>query len=125
MKRNIWFICGCVWLFLVTTTYGEEKIKFLPIKPVPTIEKQDESDNYKIEHDINEVQDSGMVNRIAEDLIVINHKSYKLALDVTIYSAEREPLTRSDIRVNSIVGWQMNDKGQISTLWKLADDPEG
>lgn len=124
MKNTLWFICACVWI-LTAPAFAEEKITFLPINPVPEIEKQDEAAKYTIEHDINEAEASGMVQRIAENLIVVNNKTYLLASGVAFYSAEREPLARKDFEVGNIVGWQLNGKGEISKLWKLADDPQG
>ena len=124
MKRKIWFVFGFIWL-LGATAYAEEKITFLPIKPVPAIEKANEADKYKIEHNINEIEYSGMIKRIAENLIVVNNRGYLLASDVEFYSAEREPIPKKEIRVGNIVGWQVNTEGEISKLWKLADEPEG
>ncbi len=124
MKRKIWFVFGCIWL-LAGVAYAEEKITFLPIKPVPTIEKQDEADKYKVEHNIDEVEASGMISRVAENMIVVNGRIYQLASDVLFYSAEREPLSKKDIRAGNIVGWQVNAEGEINKLWKLADAPEG
>ncbi len=124
MKTKSWFIFGCVWL-LAMATHAEDKITFLPIKPVPAIEKQSEAEKYKIEHNINEVEATGMIQRMAENIVVVNGRTYQLASNVAFYSAEREPLPRNEIRTGNIVGWQMNAKGEISKLWKLADGPLG
>ncbi len=101
--------------------YAKDKIIFLPIKPVPAIEKTDKVEKYKIEHGIDEVEASGMVNRISENEIVINNALYRLAPDVVFYSKAREPLAKKELRRGNIVGWQLNTKGAISKVWKLAE----
>ena len=109
-----------VILFICATGYAEDKIKHLPIKPVPAIEKPAKVRLDNIEHDIAEIQSIGMVDRIADDEIVLGDKLFRFAPEAQIYSQNGARLSMTDIIEGHIVGWMLNEKGEITKLWKLA-----
>ena len=130
MNKQYLLVCVCIWLVTVTGFAGE-KSAFLPIKDVPDIKQSGEQTDeqtaqakaYDIEHDIAEIEKTGLIYRIAEDEIIINSKLFRLAQNVTFYSETNEPLAKKHFRRRNIVGWQVNMQGEISKLWKLADEP--
>jgi hypothetical protein len=107
-------------LFVCAVGNAEDKIKHLPIKPVPAIEKPVKVRFDNIEHDIAEIEVIGMVDRIADDEIVLNDRLFRFAPEVEIYSQNGERLSMTDIIEGHIVGWMLNEKGEIAKLWKLA-----
>ncbi|MDM8541348.1 hypothetical protein QUF90_09685 [Desulfococcaceae bacterium HSG9] len=109
-----------VMVFICAVSYAEDKIKHLPIKPVPAIEKPDQVRFDNIEHGIAEIESIGMVDRIADDEVVIGDTLFRFASEAEIYSQDSEQLSKTDIIVGNIVGWMLNEKGEIAKLWKLA-----
>jgi hypothetical protein len=132
MNKQYLLLCGCIW-FVTVTGFTGEKSAFLPIKDVPDIiqsgEQTDEqtaqAEAYDAKHNIAEIEKTGLIYRIAEDEIIINSKLFRLAQDVMFYSETNEPLAKKHFQRRNIVGWRVNMQGEISKLWKLADEPEG
>ena len=115
---------ACVFfaiLFVCAAGYAEDKIKHLPIKPVPAIEKPAKVRLDNIKHDIAEIEATGMVDRIADDEIILNDKLFRFAPEARIYSKDGERLSIADIIKGNIVGWMLNENGEIAQLWKLTE----
>ena len=119
MIKRICLIAGMMCL-LAAAGYAEEKIKHLSIKPVPAITKTVKINPQDVEHDIIAIEAIGVLNRMADKKVVIDDSLYRLAADVTFYSKTDKPLLKTDMRQGSVVGWQLNAKGEIVKMWKLA-----
>lgn len=120
MMLNKTALVSFVILFVCVAGYAEDKMKHLPIKSVPAIEKPAKARLDNIEHNIAEIEATGMVDRITNDEVVINDTLFRFAPEAEIYSQNSERLSTTDIIQGHIVGWRLNEKGEIAKLWKLA-----
>ena len=119
MIKRISLIAGMMCL-LAAAGYAEEKIKHLSIKPVPAITKTVRINPEDVQHDIVAIEEIGLLNRIAAQEAVIDDSLYRLAPDAAFYSKTDKPLLKTDMTQGSVVGWQLNVKGEIVKMWKLA-----
>ncbi len=119
MIKRISLIAGMMCL-LASAGYAEEKIKHLSIKPVPAITKTVRINPEDVQHDIVAIEAIGLLDRIAAQEAVIDDSLYRLAPDTTFYSKTNKPLLKTDMTQGSVVGWQLNAKGEIVKMWKLA-----
>jgi len=111
---------GCLVLFLTGGVYAEgDKIDYLPIKPVPAVEKKNHRVN--VEHNIRLIQISGVVERIAAEEIDLNDSRYRFSSDVVFFSKDQKKLPKAEITEGCIVGLRLNDNGEIYKLWKLEE----
>jgi len=119
MIKRICLISGMMCL-LAAAGYAEEKIKHLSIKPVPAITKTVKINPQDVEHNIIAIEATGVLNRMADKKVVIDDSLYLLAADATFYSKTDKPLLKTDMIQGGVVGWQLNAKGEIVKMWKLA-----
>ena len=97
---------------------AEESISILPINPVPEI-RIDKSFN------IDEIKfaGGGLIERIDKDIMVIGDTMRQIASDLTYHSGITGlAASRSEFRIGVYVGYQLNDKRQIVSLWLLKED---
>ncbi len=111
---------GCLAVLLTGGVYAEgNNINYLPIKPVPAVEKN--KHRVAVEHNIRLIQLSGVVERITAEDIDINDTRYRFSPDVVFFSKDQKTLDKTDITDGCIVGLRLDDNGEIYKLWKLEE----
>ncbi|MEA3280001.1 MAG: hypothetical protein U9Q38_05330 [Thermodesulfobacteriota bacterium] len=101
---------------------AEEPISILPINPVPEIRPEIRIDK---SFNIDEIKfaGGGLIERIDKDIIVIGDTMRQIASDLTYHSGITGlAASRSEFRIGAYVGYQLNDKRQIVSLWLLKED---
>jgi len=64
-------------------------------------------------------QDADHIGGITEDSIGLDDTDYKFAPNVTFYSATGKRIHRSKFEAGDYVGYALNDKNEVVSLWKL------
>lgn len=98
---------------------AEEPISILPISPVPEI-RIDKSAGTTFNIDEIKFAGGGLIERIDKDIMVIGDTMRQIAPEVTYHSGITGlAASRSEFRIGVYVGYQLNDKRQIISLWLL------
>ena len=118
MIKKYCIILSILFLLIAGNAFTQEN-NILPINPVPSVEYSEESVNIGTDM---EFSDTGTIDRIGADEIVIDDRLIKIDPDVNFFSATGEYILKSDLKTGNVAGYLLNSKNEIKYLWKIKEE---
>ena len=119
MLKNVLIFFGMA-LVLVSQPVLAQDQGILQINPVPSRGLElDENTLYRAH--IDELNGLGVIQRVADDMIVIEDCGFKPAAHVQYFNLDGLPTTSYYFRVGQRAGYVLNDRKEIESLWEVEE----